>query len=83
MGPKRTVADGPFADATALLAGFWIIDVHSKEEAIDWAKRVPFDEGVVEVRQLEELADFPVELQRALGPSEEALRKQLEQRKRV
>jgi hypothetical protein len=57
-GPKRTVTDGPFAEAKELIAGYWLIQVKSKEEAIEWARRVPFTEGEVEVRQLFELEDF-------------------------
>lgn len=60
---KRTVVDGPFAETKELIAGFWIINVKSREEALDWAKRVPdpFGEGeeaVVEVRQFFELEEF-------------------------
>jgi hypothetical protein len=57
-GSKRTVIDGPFAEAKELIAGYWIIQVKSKEEAIEWAKRVPFTEGEVEIRQVFELDDF-------------------------
>jgi hypothetical protein len=58
---KFTVTDGPFAETKELVAGFWLIQAKSKEEAIDWAKRVPFQEGEVEVRPLFELPDFPVD----------------------
>jgi len=57
-GSTRTVVDGPFAEAKELIAGFWIIQVKSKEEAIEWAKRVPFQEGEVELRPFYELEDF-------------------------
>ena len=57
-GKKRTVTDGPFAEAKELIAGFWLIQVKSKEEAIEWAKRVPFSDGEVEIRQVFELDDF-------------------------
>jgi hypothetical protein len=57
-GNKRTVIDGPFTEAKELIAGFWLIQVKSKEEAIEWAKRVPFQEGEVELRQVFELEDF-------------------------
>ncbi len=60
-GGKYTVTDGPFAEAKELVAGFWLIQAGSKEEAIEWAKRVPFDDGEVEIRQLFELEDFPVD----------------------
>ena len=57
-GGKRTVIDGPFTEAKELIAGFWLIQVKSKEEAIEWAKRIPFTEGDVELRQVFELEDF-------------------------
>ena len=57
-GEKRTVIDGPFAETKELVAGFWIIQVKSKGEAIEWAKRVPFDDGEVELRPFFELEDF-------------------------
>jgi hypothetical protein len=57
-GSKRTVIDGPFTEAKELIAGFWLIQVRSKEEAVEWAKRVPFTEGEVELRQIFELEDF-------------------------
>jgi hypothetical protein len=64
-GGKPTVVDGPFAETKELIAGFWLIQVKSKEEAIEWAKRVPFDpdvhmggEGQIEIRQVFELEDF-------------------------
>jgi hypothetical protein len=57
-GAKRTVIDGPFAEAKELIAGFWLIQAKSKEEALEWARRVPFDDGEVEVRQVFELEDF-------------------------
>ncbi len=56
-----TVTDGPFAETKQLIAGFWLIQAKSLEEAIKWAKRAPFQEGEVEVRQLFELPDFPVD----------------------
>ena len=58
QGSKRTVVDGPFAESKELVAGFWIIQVKSKEEAIEWAKRVPFEDGEVELRPFFELEDF-------------------------
>ena len=54
-GSKRTVMDGPFAETKELIAGFWIIQVKSKEEAIEWMKRVPIEEAEVELRQVFEL----------------------------
>ena len=57
-GSKRTIIDGPFAETKELVAGFWVIQVKSKEEAIEWAKRVPFEDGEVELRPFFELEDF-------------------------
>jgi len=59
---KFQVIDGPFAETKELIAGFWLIQAKSKDEAIEWARRVPFQEGEVEVRPLFELPDFPVDL---------------------
>jgi hypothetical protein len=79
-GSKRTVIDGPFAETKELVAGYWIIQVKSKEEAIQWMKRVPNphnDGGEIEIRQIFELEDFgeseAVEHHRKLG--EEMARK--------
>jgi len=61
-GGKRTVTDGPFAETKELVAGFWLWQVKSKEEAIEWLKRAPFDGGTeVEIRQVFEMADFGAE----------------------
>ena len=57
---KFTVTDGPFAETKELIAGFCLLQVNSREEAIEWAKRVPFQEGEIELRPLYELFDFPV-----------------------
>jgi hypothetical protein len=64
-GGKRTVVDGPFTESKELVAGYWIIQAKSKEEAIEWAKRVPFEaggefgeEGEIEIRQIFELDEF-------------------------
>ena len=58
-GQKRTVIYGPFSETKELIAGFWLWQVRSKEEAIEWLKRAPFQEGEVELRQVFELEDFP------------------------
>ena len=58
---KVKVSDGPFAEAKELIAGYWLIQANSKGEAVEWAKRVPFHEGEVEIRPLFELTDFPVD----------------------
>jgi hypothetical protein len=58
-GKKRTVMDGPFAESKELIAGFWLWQCKSKEEAIEWLKRAPFDGGTeVEIRQVYETAEF-------------------------
>jgi hypothetical protein len=57
-GKKRTVIDGPFAETKELVAGFWLIQAKSKEEAIEWMKRAPFKEGEIEIRQVFESEDF-------------------------
>jgi len=57
-GGKTTVTDGPFAEAKELVAGFWLWQVKSKEEAIEWLRRAPFQDAEVEVRQVFEPADF-------------------------
>lgn len=80
-GGKTTVLDGPFTEAKELVAGYWLIQAGSKQEALEWAKRVPFREGEVEVRQLYELEDFTVDPAEAPGgwrDEEEALRRNLE-----
>jgi len=60
-GTKTKVIDGPFSEAKELLGGFWLVQAKSKDEMIEWAKRVPFEDGEVEVRELYELEDFPVD----------------------
>src|SRR5262249_34158887 len=66
-GGKRIVTDGPFAETRELIAGYWVVQAKSREEVIEWAKRVPFDvendagEGVIDIRQLFELEDFETE----------------------
>jgi hypothetical protein len=64
-GGKPKVTDGPFTEAKEVLGGYWMIQVGSKEEAIQWASRVPASENeVIEVRQVQELSDFPLEVQK-------------------
>ncbi|MCG3111178.1 MAG: YciI family protein [Candidatus Manganitrophus sp. SB1] len=80
-GAKRTVIDGPFAETKELVAGFWLWQVKSKEEAIEWLKRAPFQEGEVEIRQVFETEDFaPSDPTGELRAAEERLRAQTEQR---
>ena len=76
-GDKRTVTDGPFAGTKDLIAGFWIWQLNSKEEAIEWLKRAPFDGSEVEIRQVFEAEDFGAELTPELREQEERLRKQV------
>jgi len=79
-GTKRTVIDGPFTEAKELIAGFWLIQVKSKAEAIEWVKRCPnpFDgESEIEIRQVSEASDFGDAMTPELRESEERLREQL------
>jgi hypothetical protein len=65
-GGKAKVTDGPFSEAKEVLGGYWMIQVKSKEEAIEWAKRCPgSDDCVVEVRQVQEFCEFPADVQKA------------------
>ena len=67
-GKKATALDGPFSEAKEVLGGYWMIQVRSKEEAVEWAKRCPAAEGdVLEVRQVQEVSEFPPELRKAGG----------------
>jgi len=73
-GKQRTVIDGPFSETKELIAGFWLWQVRSKEEAIEWLKRAPFDEGEeVELRQIFEMEDFGAELTPELREQEKRL----------
>ena len=76
-GDKRTVIDGPFSETKELIAGFWLWQVRSKEEAIEWLKRAPFREGEVEIRQVFESEDFGAEFTPELRQQEEKIRKQV------
>jgi len=63
---KATVTDGPFAEAKEVIGGYWIIQVRSREEAIEWAKRAPMsNHEIIEVRQVFETVDFPADVQKA------------------
>ena len=75
-GGQRKVVDGPFAEPKELVAGFWLIQVKSKDEAIEWVKRVPFRDGIVEIRQVFEAEDFGPALTPELREAEERLRAQ-------
>ena len=76
-GNKRTVIDGPFSETKELIAGFWLWQVRSREEAIEWLKRAPFREGEVEIRQVFEAEDFGAEFTPELREQEERLRQQI------
>jgi hypothetical protein len=78
-GGKRTVIDGPFSETKELIAGFWLWQVKSKEEAVEWLKRAPFDGGTeIELRQVFETEEFGANLTPELREQEERLRAQLE-----
>jgi len=67
-GGKPKVTDGPFTEAKEVLGGYWMIQVKSKEEAVEWAKRCPASENeVIEIRQVQEFSDFPVDVQQAVA----------------
>jgi len=74
---KRTVIDGPFSETKELVAGFWLWQVRSKEEAIEWLKRAPFDDTEVEIRQVFEAEDFGPEFTPELREQEERQRAQI------
>jgi hypothetical protein len=85
-GEKRTVIDGPFTETKELIAGFWLLQVKSKEEAIEWAKRSPNPHGPgaeteLEIRQVFEAEDFGAEFTPELREQEARLRAQSEQKK--
>ena len=76
-GSKRTVIDGPFAETKELVAGFWIIQVQSKEEAIEWMKRSPFQDGEIEIRRIFEASDFGDDIAPETLEREQRLRSQI------
>ena len=85
-GGKKTVTDGPFAETKELIAGFWLWQVKSMEEAMEWLKRcpdpMPGEEGIIEIRQVFEAEDFGKEFTPELRKQEEELRRTLEARQR-
>jgi hypothetical protein len=82
-GDKPTVTDGPFTEAKELIAGFWLWQVKSKEEAIEWLKRAPFGGGTeIEIRQVFEAEDFGDEFTPELREQEERLRAQVAEQQR-
>jgi hypothetical protein len=81
-GKQRSVTDGPFSETKELVAGFWLWQVRSKEEAIEWLKRAPFDHEEVEIRQVFEAEDFGSEFTPELREQEERVRKQVAAKKK-
>jgi hypothetical protein len=81
-GGRHTIIDGPFTESKELIAGFWLWQVRSMDEAIEWIKRSPFDGGAeIEIRPVFEADDFGAELTPELREQEERLRKQTAARK--
>ena len=76
-GAGTTVIDGPFAETKELLAGFWLVQVRSKEEAIEWVKRAPFQDTEIEIRQVFEAEDFGDEFTPELREQEQQVREQI------
>jgi hypothetical protein len=67
-GGKPKVTDGPFTESKELVGGYWMIQVKSKEEAVEWAKRAPMLDGdIIEVRQVQEIEEFPPDVRKAAG----------------
>ena len=82
-GGKPKVTDGPFTEAKEVIGGYWMIQVGSKGEAIEWAKRCPMsDNEIIEIRQVQEFADFPSDVQEAARGFRE-MKARAEQRKRA
>lgn len=81
-GKLRTVIDGPFAETKELVAGFWLWQVASMQEAVDWIRRSPFQEGEIEIRPVFEAEDFGEALTPELREQEERLRAETERRRR-
>ena len=80
-GGKTTVIDGPFPETKELIAGYWIWKVRSKEEAIEWVKRAPFQEGEIEIRQIFEAQDFGAEFTPELREQEQRMRRQVSEKR--
>jgi hypothetical protein len=75
-GGKPKVTDGPFSEAKECVGGYWMIQVKSQDEAIEWARRAPMgDNEIIEVRRVQEMADFPPDVQRAAAGFDELLGK--------
>jgi len=70
-GGKPTVVDGPFAEVKEVVGGYWMIEVTSREEAVEWAKKAPMgDDEIIEVRQVQSFDDFPEDVQEKIGDFE-------------
>ena len=78
---ERRVIDGPFTETKELIAGYWLWQVKSMDEAVEWLKRAPFQEGVIEIRQVLEEEDFGEEFTPELRNQERRIREQAEQNK--
>lgn len=81
-GGTTTVVDGPFTESKELIAGFWILQTRSLEEAVEWLKRAPFKQGEVEIRQVFETEDFGEAMTPELRAREERLRAEVEKQQR-
>ena len=79
-GNKRTVVDGPFAETKELVSGYWVFEVSSKEEAVEWARKAPFRGGELEIRPFSVPEDFGEAFTPELREQEDRLRKQVEDR---
>jgi len=77
---RSTVIDGPFAETKELIAGFWILQVSSREEVLEWVRKAPFREGEVEVRRVAEAEDFGDAFTPELREQEDRIRADIEQR---
>jgi hypothetical protein len=80
-GDKKTVIDGPFAETKELIAGFWLWEAKSLDEAVEWVKRAPFQDTEIEIRQVFEADDFGAEFTPELRAQEERLREQISERR--
>ena len=77
-GGARTVVDGPFTEAKELVAGYWLLQTKTREECLEWVKRIPFQDGEVEVRQVFEAEDFGEEYTPELREQEDRMRAEIE-----
>ena len=76
-GSRRTVVDGPFSETKEMIAGYWVLQVKSKEEAIEWIKRVPFQDSEIDLRQFGDPDDYGSEMTPALRAAEERVAQQM------